>query len=198
VTKVVEPSIADYRSLCIAGRIGTDSFGFGGFGRYARMRWRGDCHVARISNSDSMSRITIVQGYSDRQGGHFCHALAESYATGAKHGRHEVRRVEVVRLDFPLLKSQAEYQSGATPEALRRAQADPVWADQDDVDRDGRRYKRRQAGHLDTEACRVGGKSGSDSDPSRARLSVSRDNESRLVRCDTDSRNGSMVERQVV
>lgn len=76
-----------------------------------------------------MSRISIVQGHPDPQGGHFCHALAESYAAGAKHGRHELRRVEVAQLDFPLLKSQAEYQNGPTPKALRGAQADLLWAD---------------------------------------------------------------------
>jgi putative NADPH-quinone reductase len=76
-----------------------------------------------------MSRITIVQGHPDPQGGHFCHALAESYAAGAIRGQHEVRRVEVAQLDFPLLESQTEYESGKTPEALLEAQKDLLWAD---------------------------------------------------------------------
>lgn len=76
-----------------------------------------------------MSSITIVQGHPDPQGGHFCHALAESYADGARRGTHETRRIEVAQLEFPLLNSQAEYESGSTPEALKDAQADLLWAD---------------------------------------------------------------------
>jgi putative NADPH-quinone reductase len=76
-----------------------------------------------------MSKITIVQGHPDPQGGHFCHALAESYAEGAARRAHQIRRIEVAQLDFPLLKSQAEYESGSTPEVLQDAQADLLWAD---------------------------------------------------------------------
>ena len=76
-----------------------------------------------------MPKIAIVQGHPDPQGGHFCHALADSYADGALRGSHEIRRIEVAQLEFPLLKSQAEYESGSTPEGLRVAQADLLWAD---------------------------------------------------------------------
>ena len=76
-----------------------------------------------------MSGITIVQGHPDPAGGHFCHALAESYSDGARRGAHEVRRIEVAQLDFPLLASRAEYESGSMPEVLKGAQADLLWAD---------------------------------------------------------------------
>ena len=76
-----------------------------------------------------MSRIAIVQGHPDPQGGHFCHALADAYANGALQGSHEIRRIEVAQLEFPLLKSQVEYESGSTPEGLQAAQADLLWAD---------------------------------------------------------------------
>ena len=44
-------------------------------------------------------------------------------------GAHEIRRIEVAQLEFPLLKSQVEYESGLTPEGLQDAQADLLWAD---------------------------------------------------------------------
>ena len=76
-----------------------------------------------------MANIVIVQGHPDPQGGHFCHALAEAYTDGARRGKHAVRRIEVAHLEFPLLKSQAEYESGSIPQTLTQAQADLLWAD---------------------------------------------------------------------
>ncbi len=52
-----------------------------------------------------MSKILVLQGYPDPAGGHLCHALADSCAAGAAEGGHEVRRIEVARLDFPLLRT---------------------------------------------------------------------------------------------
>lgn len=76
-----------------------------------------------------MGRIAIIQGHPDPREPHFCHALADAYADGASRSRHDVRRIEVARLDFPLLTSQADYESGDMPEALREPQADLLWAD---------------------------------------------------------------------
>jgi len=76
-----------------------------------------------------MSRIAIIHGHPDPKGGHFCNALAESYADGARRGSHDVRSIEVGQLDFPLLTNKAEYETGSVPETLRDAQADLLWAD---------------------------------------------------------------------
>jgi putative NADPH-quinone reductase len=76
-----------------------------------------------------MSQITIVQGHPDRRGGHYCHALADAYADGARQHGHETRRVETAQLEFPLLESQDDYESGQTPESLLVAQSDLLWAD---------------------------------------------------------------------
>ena len=51
-----------------------------------------------------MTRIAIIDGHPDPDRGHFVHALADAYAEGAA-TRHEVMRVEVGALDFPLLRS---------------------------------------------------------------------------------------------
>lgn len=75
-----------------------------------------------------MTHILVVQGHPDRVGGRLCHALADAYADGALAAGHTVRRIEIAALDFPLLRSQAEWSTGQAPPALLPAQADIVWA----------------------------------------------------------------------
>lgn len=67
-------------------------------------------------------RITIIQGHPDPAGGHFCHALAQSYADGAREGGHEIHNIQVARLEFPLLQTKPEWESGQPPESIRQAQ----------------------------------------------------------------------------
>lgn len=74
-----------------------------------------------------MARIVLIQGHPDPAGEHLGHALADAYARGAAAGGHELRRVEVARLDFPLLRTQAEWKDGAAPPALRDAQEAIRW-----------------------------------------------------------------------
>jgi putative NADPH-quinone reductase len=76
-----------------------------------------------------MTRILIIQGHPDARARHFGHALAEAYAEGAAEGGHEVRTVEVARLEFPLLRSQAEWKDGPLPPALAPVQQDILWAE---------------------------------------------------------------------
>lgn len=73
-------------------------------------------------------RIVVVQGHPDAAGGHFCHALAEAYATGAAEAKHELEEIAVAALDLPLLRRRDDWESGEPPssvqavqEALRRA-----------------------------------------------------------------------------
>lgn len=65
--------------------------------------------------------ILIIQGHPDAAGGHLCHSLADAYAAGAESAGHRVLRVDVAHLDFPLLRSQAAFESGTMPESLRGA-----------------------------------------------------------------------------
>lgn len=74
-------------------------------------------------------KVTIIQGHPDPQGGHFCHALAEAYGRGAAGAGHEVRTIPVAQLEFPLLRSQAEYRASPLPAGLAIAQTDLLWAD---------------------------------------------------------------------
>jgi putative NADPH-quinone reductase len=73
-------------------------------------------------------RILLILGHPDHGARHFCHALAEAYADGAIAAGHEVRRVEIAALDFPLLRSQAEWEHGALPASLAPAQEAIGWA----------------------------------------------------------------------
>ncbi len=73
-------------------------------------------------------RIAIIQGHPDAQVRHFGHALADEYAKGAEDGGHETRRIEVARLDFPLLRTKEEFERGVVPDPIRQAQEAITWA----------------------------------------------------------------------
>jgi putative NADPH-quinone reductase len=73
-------------------------------------------------------KIVLIQGHPDARGGRFCHTLGEAYAQAAREGGHEVRTVEVARLDFPLLRSAVEWQEAAPAEPICKAQDSIEWA----------------------------------------------------------------------
>ena len=74
-------------------------------------------------------RILLIQGHPDPEPGHFGHALADAYAEGAAAAGHAVRRVEVARLAFPLLRSAEDWRRGEPPAAIAGVQGDMRWAD---------------------------------------------------------------------
>lgn len=74
-------------------------------------------------------RILILQGHPDAGGGHLGHALADAYADGARAAGHDVRRVDIASLDFPLLRRAEDWENGAVPPGLAGAQADIAWAE---------------------------------------------------------------------
>ena len=61
-------------------------------------------------------RIAIIQGHPDAGGAHYGHSLAEAYAQGALAAGHALRRIEVAQIDFPWLRSKAEWEQGARPD----------------------------------------------------------------------------------
>jgi putative NADPH-quinone reductase len=73
-------------------------------------------------------RITIIQGHPDPRGQHFGNALADAYGDGARAAGHEVKRLEVAKLDFPPLRSAEDFYQGATPEGILTAQDAIRWA----------------------------------------------------------------------
>lgn len=73
-------------------------------------------------------RITIIQGHPDAEESHYCHALAEAYARGALASGHEVRRIDVSRLNFPIVRSQKEFVEGTLGGDIKDAQETIRWA----------------------------------------------------------------------
>jgi len=76
-----------------------------------------------------MAKIAIVQGHPDPAEERLNRALAQRYAEGALAAGHEVRRIDVARLDFPTLRTGEEFYAGTPSEAIAQAQRDIAWAD---------------------------------------------------------------------
>ena len=78
----------------------------------------------------TMSRhLLIIQGHPDASGTHLGHALGNAYRDGAIAAGHEVRTLDIGALDFPLLRSQADWEHGQAPANLVPAQVDIEWAE---------------------------------------------------------------------
>lgn len=73
-------------------------------------------------------RIFLIQGHPDEAVTHFGHALEDAYARGAASAGHEVRRVAIAKLHFPLLRNKHEWETGTLPHSLTQAQSDIAWA----------------------------------------------------------------------
>ncbi len=74
-------------------------------------------------------RILLIQGHPDASQSHLCHALAASYNQGAQGEGHSVKHVNVTELDFPLLRSQKDFEAGTVPTSLKPVQNDVLWAE---------------------------------------------------------------------
>ncbi len=74
-------------------------------------------------------RILLIQGHPDTSESHLCHALAASYTDGAQTSGHTVRQCPVAALDFPLLRSQKDFETGVLPAILQAAQEDILWCE---------------------------------------------------------------------
>lgn len=82
-----------------------------------------------MDTASRRKKILLIEGHPDASAPHLGHALADAYALGAAMAGHEVRRVAVARLDFPLLRSKVEWEKGPVPESLRPVQEDIRWSD---------------------------------------------------------------------
>ena len=74
-------------------------------------------------------RIVLLQGHPDPDPARFGHALAEAYARGAAAAGHELRRIELGHLEFPVLRRRSDWLHAEPPPALAGAQADLEWAE---------------------------------------------------------------------
>ena len=53
---------------------------------------------------------------------HLCHALADAYAAGAIGAGHDVQRIEIAALDFPLIRSEDQFVNTDAPPCIVEAQ----------------------------------------------------------------------------
>ena len=74
-------------------------------------------------------RVLIIQGHPDPAEVRFCRGLADAYARGAQARGHEVRRIDVARLEFPLLRTKQEFEQTPVPQTLEAAQGSIAWAE---------------------------------------------------------------------
>lgn len=72
-------------------------------------------------------RILILQGHPDASKAHLCHSFADHYSEGAQANGHEVRLINIASLEFPLLRSQQEWQTASLPASLKAAQESIGW-----------------------------------------------------------------------
>lgn len=74
-------------------------------------------------------RIAVIQGHPDASSRHLLHAMAEAYAEAAAAAGHEIRLIEVAKLDFVLLRTQTDFEKGTLPASLETAREDMRWAE---------------------------------------------------------------------
>lgn len=74
-------------------------------------------------------RIALIQGNPDPAGNRYAHALAQAYTNSATKAGHEIKLIDIARLDFPLLRSKRDFENGTAPESIQEAQATIRWAD---------------------------------------------------------------------
>jgi len=73
-------------------------------------------------------RILVIIGHPDPRPERLCRGLAEAYRRGAADGGHDVRVVDVARLDFAAMRSRDEWEGSLTP-SLRESQEAIQWAE---------------------------------------------------------------------
>lgn len=73
-------------------------------------------------------RILLINGHPDTGARHLLPTLIDAYAEGALAAGHEVRRVDIGALDFPLLRSASDWEHGDLPPGLKSAQDDVAWS----------------------------------------------------------------------
>jgi putative NADPH-quinone reductase len=67
-------------------------------------------------------RIIIIDGHPDPDPARFCHAIGHAYAAAALKAGHEVQRFEIAQLDFPVLRTRADWETGEPAASVRTCQ----------------------------------------------------------------------------
>ena len=67
-------------------------------------------------------RLLVINGHPDPRPERLCAALAGAYGNGAATAGRIVRRIDVGELDFPLIRTADEFENGAVPPDIKKAQ----------------------------------------------------------------------------
>lgn len=67
-------------------------------------------------------QILIIQGHPDPDRHHLGYALADAYAAGARAAGHEVSEIDVSSIEFPFVRSAADFFEAAPPPAIAECQ----------------------------------------------------------------------------
>lgn len=73
-------------------------------------------------------RLVILDGHPDPDPARFIHALADGYEKSARASGHMVRRIDVAKLDFPVVRLRLDWEGDDVPADIRAAQDTIVWA----------------------------------------------------------------------
>jgi putative NADPH-quinone reductase len=76
-----------------------------------------------------MKRILVIDGHPDADPRCYVHALTNAYADAAMAAGHEVRRVSISEIEFPLIQSRHDWEGSYVPPDIRFAQSALFWAD---------------------------------------------------------------------
>jgi putative NADPH-quinone reductase len=74
-------------------------------------------------------RIVVINGHPDNRPERFCSSVVATYVDSAVRAGHEVRRIDVGKLSFPLLVRFEDFQVAPGMTDIRKAQFDIGWAE---------------------------------------------------------------------
>jgi putative NADPH-quinone reductase len=74
-------------------------------------------------------RILLIDGHPDASPARLCHALADAYAQGAGNAGHELKRLNIASLSFPILRDPKEFLRPPSDPDLLAAQDAFLWAE---------------------------------------------------------------------
>ncbi|QPJ62329.1 MAG: NAD(P)H-dependent oxidoreductase [Candidatus Nitronauta litoralis] len=72
--------------------------------------------------------IVLIQGHPDPEGNRFCHALGTSYLNGARGNKHETQVIDVAQIDFPIIRTKEDFETGNVPSEIIECQKIIQWA----------------------------------------------------------------------
>ncbi|MFZ5668523.1 MAG: NAD(P)H-dependent oxidoreductase [Pseudomonadota bacterium] len=85
--------------------------------------------MSEETNGPRARRILVINGHPDPSPEHLCAALASAYERGARAAGHDVSRLDVGALAFPLIRSMRDYQVSPMPPDVEKAQEAILAAD---------------------------------------------------------------------